>query len=76
MDYRIRQIEAEGQFCEAVAMDALTQHIPLEIIEQVVAECQVTETVPDTPANEAYFGRLKGDRGHSAFPLVRCVYLY
>ncbi len=175
MGYRIRQIEAEGQFCEAIAMDALTQHIPLEIIEQVVAECQVkerrkrklpatllvllcvgmnlfshdslgyvllrlvrglrllvdagvetiagkgaistgryrlgakplellfkrvcqplatpetsgafrfglrlvavdgtTETVPDTPANDAYFGRLKGNRGDSAFPLVRCVYL-
>jgi hypothetical protein len=33
------------------------------------------ETLPDTPANEAYFGRQTGNRGNSAFPQVRCVYL-
>ncbi len=33
------------------------------------------ETMPDTPENEAYFGRQSGRRGDSAFPQVRCVYL-
>lgn len=33
------------------------------------------ETLPDTPANDAYFGRKKGPRGDSAFPQVQCVYL-
>jgi len=33
------------------------------------------EDVADTPANEHYFGRLKGSRGASAFPQLRCVYL-
>lgn len=33
------------------------------------------EEVPDTPDNERVFGRSKGGRGHSAFPLVRGVYL-
>lgn len=175
MSYRIRQIAPEGHFAEAVTVDVLTQHIPMEIIEETVAECQVqekrirklparlvvllcvgmslfshdslgyvllrlvrglrlladvgvatvagkgaistgryrlgakplellfkricrplatgetrgafrfgfrlvavdgtTETVPDTPVNDAYFGRLQGSRGASAFPLVRCVYL-
>jgi hypothetical protein len=33
------------------------------------------EDVPDTPENVAAFGRHHGDRGDSAFPQVRCVYL-
>ena len=33
------------------------------------------EDVPDTPANAAAFGRHTTDRGPSAFPQVRCVYL-
>jgi hypothetical protein len=34
-----------------------------------------TEDVPDTPANEAAFGRHESDRGPSAFPQVKGVYL-
>lgn len=34
-----------------------------------------TEDVPDTPANAATFGRHQGDRGPSAFPQVKGVYL-
>lgn len=33
------------------------------------------EDVPDTPENEAVFGRYHGGRGSSAFPQVRGVYL-
>ncbi|MCP4595440.1 IS4 family transposase [Neptuniibacter sp.] len=33
------------------------------------------EDVPDTPANEAFFGRHRGGRGDSAFPQTRAVYL-
>jgi len=33
------------------------------------------EDVPDTPANERAFGRLKGGRGPDAFPKVRGIYL-
>ena len=33
------------------------------------------EDVPDTPANEAFFGRHHGNRGDSAFPQTRAVYL-
>lgn len=33
------------------------------------------EDVPDTPANEAFFGRQRGGRGLSAFPQTRAVYL-
>ncbi|MEA3396508.1 MAG: IS4 family transposase [Chloroflexota bacterium] len=33
------------------------------------------EDVPDTPANEAFFGRHRGKRGDSAFPQTRAVYL-
>lgn len=42
---------------------------------RLVALDGTTETVPDTPENEAYFGRQQGSRGQSAFPQVRCVYL-
>jgi len=175
MGYRIREIEAEGQFCEAVTVEAITQVVPIEVIRDVIEECQAgemrkrkmpalltvlmciamnlfcdvslgytllrlvrgirllreagadqvaskssisearyrlgakplevlfkrvcgplasaetpgafmfglrlvaldgtTETMPDTPENDAYFGRQKGGRGDSAFPQVRCVYL-
>ncbi len=34
-----------------------------------------TEELPDTPANDRYFGRQHGSRGNSAFPQVRAVYL-
>jgi hypothetical protein len=34
-----------------------------------------TEDVPDTPANAATFGRHQSDRGPSAFPQVKGVYL-
>lgn len=34
-----------------------------------------TEDIPDTPANVAAFGRHKSDRGPSAFPQVKGVYL-
>jgi hypothetical protein len=34
-----------------------------------------TEAVPDTPANVAAFGRHQSDRGPSAFPQVKGVYL-
>lgn len=33
------------------------------------------EDLPDTPENDAYFGRYHGDRGASAFPQVQAVYL-
>ena len=33
------------------------------------------EEAPDTPANDAAFGRQRGSRGDSAFPQVRGVYL-
>lgn len=34
-----------------------------------------TETVPDTSANAAVFGRHHTDRGEAAFPQIQCVYL-
>lgn len=42
---------------------------------RLVAIDGTVETMPDTPTNEAYFGRQKGARGDSAFPQVQCVYL-
>jgi len=33
------------------------------------------EDVPDTPANDAFFGRHHGGRGDGAFPQMRAVYL-
>lgn len=42
---------------------------------RLVALDGTVETMPDTPANAAYFGRQKGARGDSAFPQVQCVYL-
>ena len=34
-----------------------------------------TETLPDTPANVAVFGRHHTNRGEAAFPQAQCVYL-
>lgn len=42
---------------------------------RLVALDGTVETMPDTPANGAYFGRQTGPRGDSAFPQVQCVYL-
>lgn len=42
---------------------------------RLVAIDGTVETLPDTPANDAYFGRQTGARGDSAFPQVRCVFL-
>ncbi len=42
---------------------------------RLVAIDGTTEDVPDTPRNAAYFGRHHGDRGESAFPQVKGVYL-
>jgi len=42
---------------------------------RLVAIDSTIEDVPDTPANAAVFGRHHGDRGESAFPQVRGVYL-
>jgi hypothetical protein len=42
---------------------------------RLVAMDGTTEDVPDTPLNAAYFGRHHGDRGDSAFPQVKGVYL-
>jgi hypothetical protein len=42
---------------------------------RLVAIDGTVEDVPDTPLNAAYFGRHHGDRGDSAFPQVKGVYL-
>ncbi len=42
---------------------------------RVMAIDGTVEDVADSPANARYFGRLKGSRGASAFPQIRCVYL-
>jgi hypothetical protein len=42
---------------------------------RLVAIDGTVETMPDTPENDAYFGRQPGSRGDSAFPQVQCVYL-
>ena len=43
MGYRIRQIKPESQFCEAVTVDAITQVVPVETMQNVIEECQVSE---------------------------------
>lgn len=43
MGYRIRQIEMQSQFCEVVTVDAITQVVPVEMIEDVIEECQAGE---------------------------------
>lgn len=42
---------------------------------RVMAIDGTTETIPDTPANAAVFGRHHTDRGGAAYPQVQCVYL-
>ncbi|WP_345724295.1 IS4 family transposase, partial [Herpetosiphon gulosus] len=42
---------------------------------RLMAIDSTTEIVPDTPRNEAVFGRMRGSRGASAFPQLRAVYL-
>lgn len=42
---------------------------------RLVAIDGTTEDVPDTPENAAAFGRHSGDRGDSAFPQIKGVYL-
>lgn len=42
---------------------------------RLMALDSTVETVPDTPSNATYFGRMSGSRGASAFPQVRAVYL-
>jgi len=42
---------------------------------RLVAIDGTIETMADTPANAAYFGRSSGKRGNSAFPQVQCVYM-
>jgi hypothetical protein len=42
---------------------------------RLMAIDSTTEIVPDTPSNDAAFGRMRGSRGASAFPQVRAVYL-
>jgi hypothetical protein len=175
MGYKIRQIGPEGQLCEGITVEAITEVVPIEVIGQTIQECRAgeqrrrqlpavlvvllcigmnlfwelslsyvlvrlskglrflreagveelavkssissaryrlgakvlevlfkrvcrplatpdtpgafafglrlvaidgtVETMPDTPENEAYFGRQTGSRGDSAFPQVQCVYL-
>lgn len=43
MGYRIRQIEPEGQFWDRVTVETITEHIPVEAIEEVIEQCQVRE---------------------------------
>lgn len=175
MGYRIRQIEAKGQLCQAITVEAITDIVPIDVIRQTIQACGAgeqrtrrlpallvvllciamnlfwdvsltyvlvrlsrgtrflreagveelavkssisgaryrlgakvlevlfkrvcrplataetvgafafgrrlvaidgtVETMPDTPENEAYFGRQHGQRGDSACPQVQCVYL-
>jgi hypothetical protein len=175
MGYKIRQIEPKGQLCEIITVEAITEIVPIEVIEQTIQDCGAAEqrtrrlparlvvllcigmnlfwelslsyvlvrlsqglrflreaqvgelavkssissaryrlgakvlavlfkrvcrplatpetvgafalglrlvaidgtveTMPDTPENDAYFGRQPGSRGDSAFPQVRCVFL-
>lgn len=44
MGYRIRQIEPESQFHDTITIETITDHIPVEAIEEVIEECRVRET--------------------------------
>ena len=44
MGYRIRQIEPDSQFHDTITIEAITDHIPVEAIEEVIEECRVRET--------------------------------
>jgi hypothetical protein len=43
MGYKIREIDTERQFCEQVTVDVIHQVIGLNVIQQVIADCQVKE---------------------------------
>ena len=43
MIYRIRQIEPDSQFCNEITVEAITNHIPVEAIEEVIDKCGVRE---------------------------------
>jgi hypothetical protein len=43
MGYRIRQIEPESQFCNEITVDAITEHVPVEMVEEVIELCGVKE---------------------------------
>lgn len=43
MGYRIREIEAERQFCTQVTVDVINEVVPLTIMEAIIAECKVGE---------------------------------
>jgi hypothetical protein len=36
MGYRIRQIEPASQFCDEVTVEVITDHVPIEAIEEVI----------------------------------------
>jgi hypothetical protein len=44
MGYRIRQIEPDSQFCDEVTVEVITDHVPIETIEEVIEKCKVRET--------------------------------
>src|SRR6266508_6589349 len=41
MGYRIRQIEPETKFTEGLSLEVITRVIPLETIQNLLAECRV-----------------------------------
>jgi len=43
MGYRIRQIEPDSQLCDEVTVDAITEHVPVEMVEEVIEFCGVKE---------------------------------
>lgn len=43
MGYRIRQIEPGSQFCDGITLEIITDHIPVEAIEEAIDRCQVRE---------------------------------
>jgi Insertion element 4 transposase N-terminal/Transposase DDE domain len=42
MGYRIRQIEPDTKFTEGMSLEVITRVVPLETIQEVLAECGVT----------------------------------
>ena len=44
MGYRIRQIEPESQFWDEITVEAITDHVPVAAIEEVIESCKVKET--------------------------------
>lgn len=44
MGYRIRQIEPESQFWDEITVEAITDHVPVAAIEEVIERCKVKET--------------------------------